>query len=662
MLYYFLVIVLLLGLIYLIGSIVTYFLVPGSDKKNETFIAKLISGLIIFVLIYSVIRSKGNTVNIILIVPLSFFLYYLRSNILDKRKKNLRGFMLSIRNEISLIGLTLFYCLLWYIWQFSLYINIFGKEIVYAPFGDSIFYTDIITSLKNNGAENISTIKNLLFNTGLERTPYHYFELWVSAGISDLFNVNAATVFLLITPVLLFALTSILLFVIAKHFKINKYVCTLIPGLLFFGWHLIKYPFITELLSGRFMAYLDNYLYSYISLVKFQVYIYFLLGVIFFYYRGKTSFVYLLLMLPVFTFTALPATAGFIFIYLLLCLREKKVDRSFWAVLFTTLLVFAFLIFFYRSNFQEQQQSTSNFSGSAGYFKTIINIAGGTFLQCLYIYSPFFILLYLFAKMFNHLNVLFSKQNVRLIFYFISAFICGLAGWSLIHRQINSQQFFSNFFLCGITVLMIIQIIQTINGYSKGKVWVKALFLVTTVGYLVYCGIWNRNNHVELVNGRKPYSGTFYADVSEKLRNEIKNKIGVCFYSSEDYKKVPDFINSKVHWPAQVFKLEQEDFYVISLTDMLQHNDEPGSLDFERNETLKRSSVFSTWIKSKNLNDTTANINLPGLQRAFISENKIQFGIASRDAIIPPEIDAIKQTEIVDSISGYRFFLLKAVE
>jgi hypothetical protein len=77
---------------------------------------------------------------------------------------------------------------------------------------------------------------------------------------------------------------------------------------------------------------------------------------------------------------------------------------------------------------------------------------------------------------------------------------------------------------------------------------------------------------------------------------------------------------------------------------------------------MKKNSVFSKWVQKKNIADTAMGMNIPELQKAFITENKIRFAIATRAAVLPPEIAAIKEKEITDSISGNRFFLLKTAD
>jgi len=657
----FLIVICSVFVIYLAGSIITGLFSLQFPDNYQSFLVKIITGLVSLIFLFSVIKTRGNTVNLIIVVPFFLFLYYLRSGsssapgITGKPQKR-------ISIELQPLLLCLAYCLIWFIWQYTLYFNNLGENTVYGPYGEAVFYIDIVNSLKDTGAENTNTIKNVFFSVANERIPYHYFELWLSASISSITGVTSAVSVLLLVPVLFFVLNSIIIYSIARHFRLNNIICLLSPVLIFFVPFIMQFPLKTGIISARFGSYVDSYIYSYVSLLKFHVYLFFLLGIIFFYFRNRSAFIFLALVLPVASFTSVPAVMGMICIYLFYNIRNKTFNRNFWLTIITSFLIIVFLGLYYRKAFSLQGEGITEVSSGASYVKTIINIAGGTFLQIIYVFAPYFIFLFLVSWISGHLRILYSKQNIQLYIHFAFAFVCGLLGWSIIHRQLNSHQFFSNFFICSMIALFIFQVLLIASQLRQNKMQFRLIFLTVLAGFMFYSANWNYNNHVELTNGRKPFSREFYEDVNKLLNTSVTNQIGVCFYSNADYKIDPDIINSVVSYPAQVFKLEHNNFYVVSLTDLLQSYNDYNTLERIRNEALKRNSVFSKWLEKTEAPNSAVIQNIAQHQLAFIRENKIQFGIASRNAIIPPEFEAIKQREITDSISGYRFFLLKSVD
>ena len=208
-------------------------------------------------------------------------------------------------------------------------------------------------------------------------------------------------------------------------------------------------------------------------------------------------------------------------------------------------------------------------------------------------------------------------------------------------------------------VLFVLQVLQIIRASGESKLWLRGAFYIAITGFIIYCGTWNYKNHRE-ADLSWPLSRFFYDKVNNVL-SSVSNKTGVCFYSSEDYKRIPGILNSFIIWPAQIFKFTHEKYYVASLSGLFQSYENYNSLEKERNEALQKNSVFAKWLDEKKISDTVAIANMTQLQISFIKENKIRFAFASKDAIVPPEIEAMKEQEINDSISGYRFFLFNIV-
>ena len=163
-----------LFLIYFTGFLITILFSLRLADEYERFLVSIIAGLVTLVFVYSVFKTRGNTVN--LLIPRSIFSFSLLSKNKDKKTNDSDpGKMLKrLQREMRPLSIAIIFCIIWFAWQYLPFINHLNGDPVYSPFADSVFYSDIVYSLRSSGSENTNTIMNDFANLQNERTPYHF--------------------------------------------------------------------------------------------------------------------------------------------------------------------------------------------------------------------------------------------------------------------------------------------------------------------------------------------------------------------------------------------------------------------------------------------------------------------------------------------------------
>ena len=299
-----------------------------------------------------------------------------------------------IRKELMQIILLFFYSLLWLIWQYSLYSRNVNGEIIIPPHTDFSFYTDVINSLKWEGAENVESVNNLFYQANEVRNPYHYFELWLSAATSNITGVSAYHSIIIDTPVIFYTLISMILFTFSRSLNIKTWISVLCPLLIF-----VKGYFWGSFLR-KFLLFYEPWI-TYTKLLPFYLFI--LLG--FLICRENRNGILLFFFIPIASITAAFSVFGIwaISAFYSLIVRRENLFRKSWFL--TGLLIIICLgLYYYNFDNTTHSQLPGTVVGIQD-LRTIINILGATFLQANVVYLPVFMgvfaMLYIFKSDFK---------------------------------------------------------------------------------------------------------------------------------------------------------------------------------------------------------------------------------------------------------------------
>ncbi len=157
----------------IIGKMVVQLLSPNGKSSSpvyERLFLHFLAGLLVVISIYSIVVTKGRTVNV-LMLPIIYFLL---------RNPDVDNAVVSEKPQTSrwvIFGETVFICLL-----SVLILNLF-PESEYKQ-ADSFFYLKIAENLNETGQENISHYYNQYNVTFHGMEPYHHFEIWITAFIT----------------------------------------------------------------------------------------------------------------------------------------------------------------------------------------------------------------------------------------------------------------------------------------------------------------------------------------------------------------------------------------------------------------------------------------------------------------------------------------------
>lgn len=147
----------------------------GSDCPFLVLFASLVSGILIVVFAFSVIRSGGNSSNWAMLLPAVAAVWAWPV----RRKVGPPPFQASLR-ALCFLGLALLASAAWFAPRTM---SCCGLSLRPLP-RDDAFYVSVIEALLDRGVETTDSLAALLPGMVVKPSVYHYFELWLGAAIS----------------------------------------------------------------------------------------------------------------------------------------------------------------------------------------------------------------------------------------------------------------------------------------------------------------------------------------------------------------------------------------------------------------------------------------------------------------------------------------------
>jgi hypothetical protein len=396
-------------------------ILPHVRKNKNTFyvfLLNIIGYIFISVVIYSICRTKFNTIFIGALIPISVIVFQLYK---DKFRFAIKKSSIDVKFIIKgLIVLNIIWFLKW------IQVYDFTNHTLKILHGDYVFYAKVAKFMFDYGIETFD------LSPYSKPLPYHYFELWITSivrhsSLNSYSLINLFTYPLITTMVFLFATEAI------KNSVIKKYlfgILLLLAAPFYFRFVFKLIPFLEP--SLVFTSNVWEY-------QKFSI-IYLLLIILVTLYRNVELKYFLIGMslIPIIYGSLLFSYIGLCVACFLMYLKSKNRDLA--KYLPISLFTLVWYYFFYRIN---AYNNSGSFSLSISFFKTSINIFGGTVLIYTYLFliTPIFVLIILkWRKYFE----LFQLHKVEVL-VLLSGVIFGLLGWAYLHMQLDSGQVFSNF-------------------------------------------------------------------------------------------------------------------------------------------------------------------------------------------------------------------------
>lgn len=617
-------------------------------------IIELTTSITISIVFYALFQTKGYTINLGLLFLLIFALAIYKPKFkinfkLDFSKKaTIRFFEDFLFMLILILPIFLFHFL-------SIYNFEEGLKI---PNADYFHYARSSNILTLSGHENSFLGLNLIYpeaTTGV--TPYHYFEIWLTA-ILNLFNQNALLTLRIITyPILTFIVYIGSIAIIEKYYKITFLLIISSYFILFIGtsyYH--NFSLFSDYIFQN-LFYFHTTPFSYFGKKLIPIYVWSILAINFFIRKHYRIASLLLLTLPLINISQLPGAIGLYFL-IWLYLSIKKRNKFFFIkeiIVGIGFVIFLLgILYFLKPEFENSLNTKNSLfvdfnSGSLIYhFKQIIK----KIITLFFIYLPHLIAstisLVLLWKS-NKDIFIFLKKIAVLIFIFLSS---SLFFTEIINLKANGIQFFSNSLVYVNLFFGIIFLLSIIDFIKKKKYLylislLLFLFLITG-SFKIYLNQYKNDKAL-----KTKYSKTYISEVSEALNKTSKNALIGYLINNKETKSIY-FNNTFILIPGDNIKLN-------GFTNLIFLNN-PYKLPYlvkrgkqEDVLTLKIGELYYYIEKQKEKNSY---ISFEKSQLEFIKQNKVKAIICSPNTIFPNSILNIKRV-IKDNKSGEATYILK---
>jgi hypothetical protein len=602
----------------------------GLRSKNnyaELFLSLLL-GNTLFVLLVSLFYTKGNTINLGFVILSGFYLFFKRDKISFQKIRLENPFDSTVLLALSLVFLLRF---------FSIYSS---TGIPLLPHGDQIFYANCSNFLKTIGCENSSVDYTLLSGTGV--SPYHYFELWQTVGISSLFHANSALSLILVTIPSGMFMIIVGFMAIASEFSTLSWWTKLFCAFSIFMSGLSFYFYTKVSFMSSIGVYTSN-AFDYPKLIP--LYLFALAGVLFSIQKNKEEAILAFLCLPVVSIATSVGILAGIFSFLLFDrVFVKKYTPN---LLLSVCIVILFIFTFYKIFNHETGTHVSTDSASLltnfkniKFLTTCVNIVGGASIQFALIALPY-LLLFLFLN-----PRVLSLQYEYIGLFFIVCF--SLAGWALMHEKLSSVQVFSNLCVTMLNVLLIVGTLYLLLNIKQAKqAWMAGV-------WLVLIGIQQLNLSSVGYRNESTHAPEYLSDI-HRISSKL-SPMGAFILSEKSYEEIGfSYISNFVILGNDLIYLDQKTFPMsISPFSIRLSSD---SLVAGMQETSKKNTPFYLFVEKQK--QTGAFVSLAQSQVDFIKTYKINYLILDRYTRVPELLEPSVKNIITDKQSGERFILLK---
>ena len=219
-------------ILYFAGSFVFYFLFENFSAAGffQGFFFRIFTGTLLFMLGFSFVFSKLQTVNLGFLLIVICFLIELKR----EQQITIHAIAAEKKRSFGNFFLLIFSILFVYVWSVAI---IFKKgEFGFSPTSiDNVYYATLSENLRLTGEENPFGIANLFSADYHGTIPYHYFELWLNSMFSRITHQKDIVSFQTLTFPLLNLISVIGLFAICEIISKFSWKWFLVPLFLFVG-------------------------------------------------------------------------------------------------------------------------------------------------------------------------------------------------------------------------------------------------------------------------------------------------------------------------------------------------------------------------------------------------------------------------------------------
>lgn len=516
------------------------------------------------------------------------------------------------------------------------------------PARDELFYSQVSSFMSRYGVETFYI--DWVNEPGvLGLVPYHYFEIWLNAFITDstgLLSINAYSFVVFVFVTLLLYQAILLLIEEITRERLNwKHklvaVSLIYLGDIFFGTALSK------ILPG--MASVGVYLYSNLKITLSFIVV--LLAWREWKYGRYVLSMLLLLIIPLLNYGLMPVTLVSVPAFLLLHYWFMK---SLEPIPYKKILLYYFVFFvaligiqkIFKNNFDGITalglNSLIDYYDSFDKVKTVINYIFNYFRKIVVLCIPFLFLIIPLRKY----KLIHLKSGFAALLSIMLITALGLS--AVLHFIIDTSQIFtitlniiSHILLYIALVLLLFKVPK--NYFFKGVV---VLYLISG-GYIILRSCIEKGSRISY------YSKEFLSSL--KTANDSIKGQGIRYLTPDYYTSGAYDINPNCNFEGNYFCLLRNNVLIHTVT----VNEIPDRKElhdfFNYNKKLILKSSFYLHFAQQMYPQTS---NSDSIQLAFVKKYNIDFIIATKNAVIPKIISNLVSSEIKDRQTGERLLLI----
>lgn len=645
--YYYSITVTLLIIAFVSGTLIEFCFSRNRNLVIDTnLFFRLIFGSIAIVIFYSIFRTAGITVNILFLVLGAYFLLgNKREKIVEKKLKKEE-----IRWYLVIIGSFLFYA-----WNFIYMYEWDGRFGL--PFRDYTFYSILSYYIDYSGVENTLYNNYMLDNSFKGVAYYHYFEMWITAFIANLFKTNYALTMQLVTfP---FFQTIVLVGVL----EISKsYIEKITPGIFIFCCILmfsgaVTLPFYHDIsFLSTAKEFTENYIGNFYRLKFTPLYFFFIAAFLLFTRKDYFNAFLILLCIPIASFTLLPGvvlTLGVILGIQFFKNRPAAIKYGLY-LLFYLICMMGFYSIFEKTksdagavNYYDTGYFLDIFSLNLKSLITRINIIGKSTIQYFILYAPMFLILCFRRKAL----IDFLKDKRQIVFIVFTLFFSGLISWAILYRDHNAIQLFIAQTIAFSVLLLILLLVVFFKTTKKARLVFSTLVLI--------CAGWNMYQGIQdyIINDRLHVSNNFLKEIKLFLDAEEKNKpiLGGSIKHPKEFTKLrhTSYLKVKGYYLPYIkngvvpFRLTNAELKLEVKTD----------IEKELLERYGFGNTFNQFVLSGQKNKTC--MNEQECQVEFVKKYNLRYVLVSKGVELSLEMASLVSRVIIDESTGDAFYILK---
>ncbi len=514
---------------------------------------------------------------------------------------------------------------------------------------ETIIYAQFSKIIANTGVESTFRIGLLPQNVYSTCTPYHYLDLWCTAGFSKLVGITELQAIHFFTlPLLTFINILGVCALLERKTKVQFYHPLLAFLLLFIG-ACVFFPY-----GEEFTRYSVDFVEPIVALYGEKLsfaFTGFLVFFLLFLKHKKTEALLILLLIPLLYPSLLFSINFAVPLFCFLSWRLKKItSRTLLLLLLFQLLVLLAYSHFYRQ-FGNESSALISFSDYKG-----LNIASLKMIVAEIFYrshwKPFRSLLLYFPFIFLLVISYFKNPKLEmqksLLLLGLLMYLGALLSWALFYKLPEAHQLYSNSFTF-LHVLMVLLFIDwiLITSYSKERN-ALAIALFTLLLWSSYFSFQEYKN----IGKKYNYSPKFLSQI--KQQNFAITKTFPVAYLKAANEYISPMEYSTGGLTGAYLQLEKS-FYglvAIGFEELL----DDSILSSDSKKQFYRQDFYQFVEKEKQLNNyQSADLS----QLRFIQKHDIQYVAVSPKSTIPRLLLQNTESIITDSGSGEKFLILK---